>query len=142
MKPHTYTFRAKNVRTREVITATIEANGKEAALNAVLADTRFKLPWVIYLSSFRRADTAKGADRAGGLDGNGKQLDKRTAYEKAKEATCKEVKDRFEAAAYKDFLNHLDLAIEALYNCRMENNAAVLSMPIKQLYEEMRNSTP
>ena len=39
--------------------------------------------------------------------------------------------------AYKDFLKHLDAAIEALYLCNMENNGAVLSYPIKQLYEEM-----
>lgn len=73
-------------------------------------------------------------------DSNGKQLDKRTAYERAKESTQKEVQSRFEANAYKDFLKHLDLAIEALYDARMENNAAVLSLPIKELYNELKNN--
>jgi hypothetical protein len=141
MKPHTYSFRAKNFSTKEVINATIDATGKTQAQNAAMMDTRFK-GWEIILSSFRRTDTAKGANRAGGLDANGKQLDARTAYEKAKEATCKEFKDKFEAAAYKDFLNHLDLAIEALYNCRMENNAEVLSLDIKSLYASMKEHNP
>jgi len=39
--------------------------------------------------------------------------------------------------AYKDFLKHMDAAIEAMYLCNMENNGAVLSMPIKELYKEM-----
>jgi hypothetical protein len=47
-----------------------------------------------------------------------------------------------EAQAYKDFLKHLDLAIENLYLCHFENNGAVLSMPIKQLYEEMKDYDP
>lgn len=129
MNPHTYTFRAKNFTTKEVINATIEAHGREAAQNAAMMDTRFK-GWVIILSSFRRTDTAKGANRAGGLDSNGKQLNARNIH------------DRFEAAAYKDFLNHLNLAIEALYNCRFENNGAVLTLPIKELYETMKEHNP
>jgi hypothetical protein len=39
--------------------------------------------------------------------------------------------------AYKNFLKHMDLAIEAMYLCNMESNGAVLSMPIKELYEEL-----
>jgi hypothetical protein len=119
----------------------IEANGTSNAFNSAMMDTRFK-GCKILKTSFRRTDTAKGANRAGGLDSNGKQIDARTAYEKAKEATCKDVKDRFEAAAYKDFLKHLDLAIEALYLCHFESNGAVLSMPIKELYEAMKEYDP
>ena len=47
-----------------------------------------------------------------------------------------------EAKAYKDFLKHLNKAIESLYLCNMENNGAVLSYPIKQLYDEMKDFTP
>jgi hypothetical protein len=72
----TYTFRAKNFTTKEVINATIEATGKEQAQYAAMMDTRFK-GWEVILSSFRRTDTAKGANRAGGLDSNGKQIDAR-----------------------------------------------------------------
>lgn len=136
MKSHTYTFHYRNDFGTLMWGATIEATSKEAAIRGAMADTRFK-DCEIKKSSFRRIDTAKGPNRAGGLDSNGKQLDARTAYEKAKEATCKDVRDRFEAAAYKDFLNHLDLAIEALYNARMENNGAVLTLPIKDLHREL-----
>ena len=83
MKPHTYTFRAKNFTTKEVINATIEATGKEKAQIAAMADTRFK-QWEILLSTFKRTDTAKGANRAGGLDSNGKQLNARS-YRDTKE---------------------------------------------------------
>jgi hypothetical protein len=39
--------------------------------------------------------------------------------------------------AYKDALTHLNAAIENLYLCNMENCGAVLSMPVKELYEEL-----
>jgi hypothetical protein len=140
MKTHTYTFKYIGCAgTRQH--GEIEANGTMNAFVAACADTRLK-GCIIVKSSFRRTDTAKGANRAGGLDSNGKQIDARTAYEKAKEATCKDVKDRFEAAAYKDFLKHLNLAIESLYLCNFENNGAVLSMPIKELYEAMKEYDP
>jgi hypothetical protein len=140
MKTHTYHF---VVRTPDnaFIPCSVEAEGKTIAYYVACADTRFKNHKVLK-ATFRREDTAKGANRAGGLDSNGKQIDARTAYEKAKEATCKDVKDRFEAAAYKDFLKHLNLAIESLYLCNFENNGAVLSMPIKELYEAMKEYDP
>ena len=141
MKPHTYTFHYRDDFGTLMWGATIEATSKEAAIRGAMADTRFK-DCEIKKASFRRIDTAKGPNRAGGLDSNGKQLDARTAYEKAKEATCKEVKDRVEARAYKDFLKHLDKAIENLYLCHFENNGAVLSMPIKELYETMKDFDP
>lgn len=141
MKPHTYTFTYRNSLTGGCSIASIDANGVTNAYNAAMADTRFK-GHTILKTTFRRTDTAKGPNRAGGLDSNGKQLDARTAYEKAKDATCKEVKDRIEARAYKDFLKHLDKAIENLYLCNFENNGAVLTMPIKELYETMKDFDP
>lgn len=141
MKPHTYTFNYRDDFGTLRWGATIEATSKEGAYRGALADTRFK-KCTIQKASFRRLDTAKGANRAGGLDSNGKQIDARTAYEKAKEATIKEVNDNYEASQYKLFLKHLDLAIDHLYQARMENNAAVLSLPIKQLYEEMKDYDP
>ena len=157
MKPHTYSFTYIGCAgTRQH--GEIEATSRESAYKATMADTRLK-GCTILSGSFRRTDTAKGANRAGGLDSNGKQLDCRhfkdgnllngkspseciTAYQKAKEATCKEVKDRIEARAYKNFLKHLDLAIENLYLCHFESNGAVLSMPIKELYETMKEYDP
>ena len=140
MKPHTYTFTYIGCAgTRQH--GDIEATSKEGAYRGAMAETRLK-GCQILKASFRRLDTAKGANRAGGLDSNGKQLDARTAYDKAKDATCKEVKDRIEARAYKDFLKHLDKAIENLYLCHFENNGAVLSMPIKELYEAMKDYDP
>ena len=129
MNPHTYTFNYSPANSNEVLQGTIEAKGKELAYKAVMADTRLK-DATIFKSSFRRLDTAKGANRAGGLDSNGKQLNART------------VRQSIEASAYKDFLKHLDLAIENLYLCNFENNAAVLSLPIKQLYMELKDYDP
>ena len=140
MKPHTYTFTYINP-VGEPHTSAVTANGATNAYKAALAEKGFE-DCKILKSTFRRTDTAKGANRAGGLDSNGKQLDARTAYDKAKDATCKEVKDRIEARAYKDFLKHLDKAIENLYLCHFENNGAVLSMPIKELYEAMKDYDP
>jgi hypothetical protein len=140
MKPHTYTFTYLNP-VGEPHTSAVTANGATNAYKAALAEKGFE-DCKILKTTFRRADTAKGANRAGGLDSNGKQLDARTAYEKAKEATQKEVRDKFEAKAFKDFLKYLDLAIENLYLCRHENNGAVLSMPIKELYETMKDFDP
>jgi hypothetical protein len=69
-----------------------------------------------------------------------------TAYENAKKRTCAEVNEKYKHAiekkAYKDFLKHLDKAIENLYLCHHENNGAVLSMPIKELYETMKDFDP
>jgi hypothetical protein len=75
MKPHIYTFKyldSKGIRQY----GEIEGNGSRNAFIAACADTRLK-DCIIVLSSFRRKDTAKGANRAGGLDGNGKQLNAR-----------------------------------------------------------------
>ena len=76
MKPHTYSFNARNLITKELVSATIEATGTSQAIEAAQVDTRFKGHKVLW-DSFRRTDTAKGANRAGGLDSNGKQLDSR-----------------------------------------------------------------
>jgi len=144
MKPHIYTFTYIGCA-GTVQHGTIEANGSTDAYNLACGDNRLN-GCTILKSSFRREDTAKGAKRAGGLNSNGKQLDSRTAYAKAKEATCNEVENKYYKSvkdkAYKDFLKYLDKAITSLYLCDMENNGAVLSMPIKQLYEEMKNFTP
>lgn len=129
MKPHTYSFTYSPANSNDLIKGTIEAKGKELAYRAAMMDTRLK-DATIFKSSFRRLDTAKGANRAGGLDSNGKQLNART------------VRQSIEAAAYKDFLKHLDLAIENLYLCHFENNGAVLSLPIKELYETMKEHNP
>lgn len=43
----------------------------------------------------------------------------------------------FEANALNEFKYHLDKAIEAMYDARMENNVAVLTLPIKELYREL-----
>ena len=144
MKPHTYYFTYIGCAgTRQH--GDIEASSKEGAYLATMADTRLK-GCTILKTTFRRTDTAKGPNRAGGLDSNGKQLDARTAYVRAMHTTQKEVKERYiesiEKKAYKDFLKHLDKAIENLYLCHFENNGAVLSMPIKELYETMRDYDP
>lgn len=76
MKPHTYTFNYSPANSNEVLQGTIEAKGKELAYKAVMADTRLKNCQILK-SSFRRTDTAKGPNRAGGLDENGKQIDSR-----------------------------------------------------------------
>jgi hypothetical protein len=131
MKPHIYTFKWSPHNSNEVFVGTIDATGKELAYKAAMADTRLK-GCTIFKSSFRRSDTAKGPDRAGGLDSNGKQINART---------LKKLGD-FQKNEYQKFLKHLDLAIESLYNCNMDNNAAVLSMPIKQLYNEMKDYHP
>jgi hypothetical protein len=158
MKPHTYSFRAKNFTTKEVINATVDAVGKTQAQNIAMMDTRFK-GWEIILSSFRRTDTAKGANRAGGLDSNGKQLDSRhfkngnlldgkspsqwiQDQDAINKIEAKTHKEQLNAEFFNEFLVHLNLAIENLYNCNMENNAAVLSMDIKSLYNEFRNDNP
>jgi hypothetical protein len=129
MKPHTYTFNYSPTNSSEILEGAIEAKGKEQAYRSALVDPRFK-DATIFKSSFNRLDTPKGANRAGGLDSNGKQINARTA------------KQSLEAQAYKNFLKYLNLAIENLYICNMENNAAVLSTPIKQLYEEMKDYDP
>lgn len=113
MKTHTYSFRAKNFTTKEVIHATIDAKGKEQAQNAALMDTQFK-GCEILMSSF-----------------------KRTKY-----ASSKDIVKDIEKKEYKRFLKHLDNAINSLHMCRMENNGAVLSMPIKQLYSELVDFDP
>jgi hypothetical protein len=128
MKPHTYTFTFVDPIGRPH-QCSIEANGTSNAYKAAMADTRLK-GCKILKTSFRRTDTAKGANRAAGLDSNGKQLN------------AKSVREAIEAKAYKDFLKHLDKAIENLYLCHFENNGAVLSMPIKELYEAMKEHNP
>ena len=75
MKPHTYTFTYNDMNGNPHI-AFIEANGSTNAFNSAMMDTRFK-GCKILKTTFRRADTAKGANRAGGLDSNGKQLNAR-----------------------------------------------------------------
>ena len=75
MKPHTYTFTYIGCAgTRQH--GDIEATSKEGAYLATMADTRLT-GCKILKGSFRRTDTAKGANRAAGLDSNGKQLDSR-----------------------------------------------------------------
>lgn len=37
----------------------------------------------------------------------------------------------------RDFIKHLNAAIEAMYDCHMDNNVAVLTLPIKELYTEL-----
>jgi hypothetical protein len=130
---------------------TIEANGSTNAFNSAMMDTRFK-GCKILKTSFRRTDTAKGANRAAGLDSNGKQLNaKDFTWEKGNlldgKSPSQWIQDqhtvnKIEAKAYKDFLKHLDKAIENLYLCHFENNGAVLSMPIKELYEAMKEHNP
>jgi hypothetical protein len=61
-----------------------------------------------------------------------------TKYEKALKQTKNDVRKR----AYNRFLKNLDNAINALYVCEMENNAAVLSMDIKSLHSEMSKINP
>lgn len=60
-------------------------------------------------------------------------------FEKVK--SPKVIQKEFEEESYKKFLEHLNLAIEAMYNARMENNGAVLSMPIKDLFLELTKPT-
>ena len=129
MKPHTYSFNARNLITKELVSATIEASGKSQAIAAAMADTRFKGHKVLW-DSFRRTDTAKGANRAGGLDANGKQV------------TAKNHNEQLKTQFFDNFLIHLNLAIENLYSCDMDNNAEVLSLDIKSLYETFRNDNP
>jgi hypothetical protein len=124
----TYTFTYKDKDGNPHMTS-IEANGTTNAFNSAMMDTRFK-GCTILKTTFRRTDTAKGAQRAGGLDANGKQV------------TAKTHKEQLKAEFFNEFLVHLNLAIENLYNCEMENNAAVLSMDIKSLYNEFRNDNP
>lgn len=99
----TYSFRAKNLTTKEVINCSIDATSREKAQNYAMMDSRFK-KWEVLLSTFRAQPSFK---------------------------------KEFEEKANKKFLKHLNLAIEAMYEARMENNAAVLSMPIKDLYREL-----
>lgn len=78
MKPHTYICRVKNLDDGTVINVTVEATGKTEAQNSMLTNPCWKAPWSVIMSSFKRLDTAKGAQRAGGLDSNGKQRNART----------------------------------------------------------------
>lgn len=52
MNKKTYSFRAKNFTTKEVVCATVTATCKEFAQNAAMMDTRFK-GWEILFSTFR-----------------------------------------------------------------------------------------
>lgn len=52
-KTKTYSFRVKNLDTKEVICATVEATCIETAKTAALFDTRFKCPWTPIMSSFK-----------------------------------------------------------------------------------------
>ena len=70
---------------------------------------------------------------------NGNLLDGKSASEWIQE---RDTINKIEAKAYKDFLKHLDKAIENLYLCHFENNGAVLTMPIKELYEAMKEHNP
>jgi hypothetical protein len=78
MKRYTYHF---IVRTPDnaFIPCSVEAEGKTIAYHVACADTRFKNHKVLK-ATFRREDTAKGANRAGGLDSNGKQLNARNLH--------------------------------------------------------------
>jgi hypothetical protein len=147
MKNHTYTFTYINT-VGEPHTSTITANGFINAYKAALAEKEFE-GCKILKTTFKRQDTAKGPNRAGGLDNKGKQvnasdfhngnlLDGKSPSQWIQDHTRKAVR----AKAYKDFLKYLDKAIENLYLCDMENNGAILSYPIKQLYQEMKNYTP
>jgi hypothetical protein len=51
-------------------------------------------------------------------------------------------KEKMQAEFFNEFLVHLNLAIENLYNCNMENNAEVLSLDIKSLYDSFKNDNP
>ncbi len=73
IKTYTFSFIDKEGNPHQ---GTIEACGTENAYKAALMDTRLK-DCKILKTTFRRTDTAKGANRAAGLDSNGKQLDSR-----------------------------------------------------------------
>ena len=79
MKPHTYSFKYRKA-SGVLLDATIEAHGSTQAYEAACMDSSFE-DCKILKGSFKRTDTAKGANRAGGLDSNGKQLNARSFKE-------------------------------------------------------------
>jgi hypothetical protein len=54
-----------------------------------------------------------------------------------KEATKLKARQRFERAAKARFIKLLDKALEACYEAHMENNGAVLTLNIKDLYQHL-----
>jgi hypothetical protein len=51
------------------------------------------------------------------------------------------IQQRFERAAKKRFIKLLDKAIDACYEARMENNGAVLTLNIKDLYYQLTHKS-
>ena len=60
---------------------------------------------------------------------------------KAEQRKKRTPRRRFEYLARKRFIKHLDKALEACYEAGMENNGAVLTFNIKDLYQHLTKIT-
>jgi hypothetical protein len=122
---NTYSFQYRDT-TRALREGFIVAASKDGAYLATMADTRLK-----------NCKILKGTFRCHKTGNDVKSIRCHKTGNDVKSIT-----KTIEQKAYKDFLKYLNLAIENLYVCNMENNAAVLSMDIKSLYSELKNFDP
>jgi hypothetical protein len=81
MKPHSYICQVREIATDNIIEVVIDdMTSMGAAKKQMLSNPHWSEArgWKVLVGSFRRTDTAKGVNRAGGLDSNGKQINART----------------------------------------------------------------